>query len=814
MDEKSVHKDSFSGDMTEDSDINVSLVKRDSGKINFGANNHSGENSHSEGINHAGEINYSGERSDKKISSWKYLLELLNRWTEHGWLRPLDRAFALFLKEQEPATSGIVLLTAALASHQLGRGHVCLDLAASVSDPDATLSLPPEGESGDEMPARPSMLLSEISLEQWVAELSESRLVALEKIASKSLCQETPATFQETPATFQETAATFQETAATFQETPVIFQETSTTFQKTPAIFQELPATSDNDNNQRPLVLCDGRLYLRRYWRYTVEVGEGISHLINRNMAVPEDLSLRIDRLFYSLRTESEHKKEDIHWQSIAAAIAAKYAFCVISGGPGTGKTTTVVQLSGLLQEMALEQGTKLRIRLAAPTGKAAARLTESIGEAVNRLPEEIRPFIPTEVTTLHRLLGSRPGTRHFIHHSGNKLHLDLLVVDEASMIDLEMMAAIVNALPEKARLVLLGDKDQLASVEAGSVLGDLCRYAGDICYSAETIKWLEAHTGYSIAVDENESTGTANELSQHIVVLRKSHRFGENSGIGALSRAVNCGDSTLVQKTWNKCFADISQFTLSSGENERFAAFVMDGTPEIFLGIDSEDKISFNSEGFQQLTDLKPEYCRELSGRAGYRLYLEKMKEKRFDDAWLMEVLEAFNRFQILTPLRKGEWGVEGLNQRTALMLYKAGLISATDGWYPGRPVMVTRNDYSLGLMNGDIGILLPVDGRNTLKVVFPIAGNVLKKVLPSRLNDVETVFAMTVHKSQGSEFDHTALVLPDSISPVMTRELVYTGITRAKSWFTLVGPKPGILGGAVMRRAHRASGLWEHFI
>ncbi len=647
--------------------------------------------------------------------------DLVQTWTARGWLRPLDGAFVMFLSRQEPTAAPLVLLGAALASHQLGRGHICLDLAGALKDPDATLSLPPEGETGEELPLKPSEVLCNISEEQWAHSLGESSLVGA-------------------------------------------------------------------DAGNSPLVMNQGRLYLRRYWHYTQRVAEEILGRVGGELPVPGNLEARLDELFAGLRGPEEKDKRVIHWQSVAAAVAATSAFSVISGGPGTGKTTTVVQLLGLLQGLAMEEGKPLRIRLAAPTGKAAARLTESISTAIGRLPEAIQAKISTDVSTLHRLLGTRPDSRGFKHNRNNPLHVDLLVVDEASMIDLEMMDALLGALPSKARLILLGDKDQLASVEAGSVLGDLCANAMNPCYRPETVAWLQQATGYGLS----SYSGPGSDLDQQIVVLRKSHRFGEKSGIGALARSVNMGDREQVNDVWNQGFSDISRLGINSCEDSGFRRLVLDGNPKAFAK-----------------SKVKP---------VGYRAYLEIIAkgpgEWESETAWLREVLSSFNRFQLLTPLRKGDWGVEGLNTTTARILYKAGLIRATQGWYPGRPVLVTRNDYSLGLMNGDIGIVLEVtDERNPenrgLRVVFPMADGSLKRVLPSRLGEVETVYAMTVHKSQGSEFDHTALVLPDTMSPVLTRELVYTGITRARSWFTLASPSVGLLAAAVEQRTHRASGL-----
>lgn len=655
------------------------------------------------------------------------LLNLLDEWSERGWLRPLDRAFAGFLKAHHPDSPDLVLLAAALASHQLGRGHVCLDLQAVLAEPDDTLSLPPEGETGEALSSKPSQVLDGISLETWAQTLRDSALVA--------------------------------------------------------------PGAGNT-----PLVFNGGRLYLRRYWQYTQQVAQHILDRLAQNIPVPDNLAAGLDRLFAPLRNPREQAKEEVHWQSVAAAIAAGSAFSVISGGPGTGKTTTVVHLLGLLQTLALAQGEKLRIRLAAPTGKAAARLTESIGHAVGALPESLRVAMPTEVTTLHRLLGSRPDTRHFAYNAHHPLHVDLLVVDEASMIDLEMMAALLEALPANARLILLGDKDQLASVEAGSVLGDLCRHVDPSGYLPETAAWIEHNTGYSLQA----FTGSGTELDQHIVVLRKSHRFGENSGIGALARAVNAGDPEQVAAVWHHGFGDIAQVVLQTHDDERFAHLVLNG----------------HSNDFTR--------TKAAGEPAGYRAYLERIKAGAEaglpEDDWLHAVLADFNRFQLLSPVRKGNWGVERLNEKVAEILHRARLISATDGWYAGRPVMVTRNDYSLGLMNGDVGIVLPAgddhgSGRKILKVVFPMADGALKKVLPSRLTDVETVYAMTVHKSQGSEFDHTVMVFPDSMSPILTRELLYTAITRSRNGFTLVTPRLDLMAKSVQRRIHRASGLGAMF-
>jgi exodeoxyribonuclease V alpha subunit len=542
------------------------------------------------------------------------------------------------------------------------------------------------------------------------------------------------------------------------------------------------------------LVLSGKRLYLRRYWAYERRIDTLLRQRLVEHETTPDDFSQRLTRLFGPAQPGAV-----IDWQKLACALATRSAFSIVTGGPGTGKTTTVVRLLALLQAPAVEAGKPLRIRLAAPTGKAAARLTESISQQVRTLEvdEAVRVKIPSDVTTVHRLLGSRPGTRHFRHHAGNRLPLDVLVVDEASMIDLEMMANLLDALPAHARLVLLGDKDQLASVEAGAVLGDLCRDAEAGWYSPQTRLWLQAVSGENLdASGLQEDTQGTHPLAQQVVMLRHSRRFGEGSGIGQLARWVNQQQPEEARKLLAaRSHDDVFSLSLKGEQDRALERLLLEGHGD---------------------------------GPQGYRHYLSLLRSLRppldstLDDPcwtdWAREVLQAFDAFQLLCAVRKGPWGVEGLNQRVTAALLKARLIDNDQQWYEGRPVLMTRNDYGLGLMNGDIGIALklperegPEAGKKVLRVAFPRndgQGGV-RFVLPSRLNDVETVYAMTVHKSQGSEFAHTALILPDALNPVLTKELIYTGITRAKNWFTLIEPRSGVFEEAVRRKVKRLSGL-----
>ena len=366
-------------------------------------------------------------------------------------------------------------------------------------------------------------------------------------------------------------------------------------------------------------------------------------------------------------------------------------------------------------------------------------------------------------------------------------------------MIDLDLMDSVLAALPPSARLVLLGDKDQLASVDAGAVLGDLCSDAELGLYSAATIDWLSASAGEIVrAPDLQTADGQGDPLAQQTVMLRYSRRFDANQGIGRLARLVNEKNAGQARLLLDDLPEQLFDLKLRSEQDSALGKLIIDGHPAA--------------------KDTPP----------GYRHYLTQLHSKRpaasngwDSDVWALwagNVLSAFDEFRLLCALRAGPWGVEGLNQRVAADLKRQGLISQDQGWYEGRPVLVTRNDYGLGLMNGDIGIALnlplpdvDIPGQSKLRVAFARndgSGGV-RFVLPSRLTEIETVFAMTVHKAQGSEFEHTALLLPPQRSPVLTRELIYTGITRAQRVFTLLTSSDGIWQVAITQRVQRASGL-----
>lgn len=527
------------------------------------------------------------------------------------------------------------------------------------------------------------------------------------------------------------------------------------------------PAVSDG-SQPTPLVLQNNRLYLQRMWQYEGDVvrfiaSDSMAAWVNEPRDVNETLlRTTLDRLFGLAGTE-------VDWQKVAAAVAATRRISVISGGPGTGKTTTVAKLlTALIQ---LSQGQRLRIQLAAPTGKAAARLTESLGNAIRQLvlTDDERKLFPDQASTLHRLLGAQPNSQRLRYHRGNPLNLDVLVVDEASMVDLPMMARLIAALPAKAQVIFLGDRDQLASVEAGAVLGDICRFA-EWGYSELRAEQLARLTGCSLlgVIPIGDVPTDAVNVRDSLCLLRKSYRFDEKSGIGQLALAVNAGKSNKALSVLSSTYSDIECFSLA----------------------DSDD--------YQVLL----EDC-----AAGYQHYLQLATS----GAHAVDVLAAFGRYQLLCALRTGPFGVSGLNERIEQLLHRKRLIERASGpsgrWYVGRPVMIGLNDSALGLFNGDIGIAL-YDSEGELRVHFQLPDGNIKSVQPSRLPSHETAYAMTVHKSQGSEFEHTALILPNTFMPVLTRELVYTAITRARQRLTLYCSH-AVLSHAIRTPTQRRSGL-----
>jgi len=510
-------------------------------------------------------------------------------------------------------------------------------------------------------------------------------------------------------------------------------------------------------DDYRPLILdVHGRLYLYRYWRYEQIVADRLTALAQRRAMVDaRALAVTIETLFAG--TEG-HARDG---QREACRVAATQHLCVISGGPGTGKTTTAVRILGLLADA----NPGLRIALAAPTGKAAARLGDALLAESGGLPEGVRDALPRGAATLHRLLGMRADAARPEYHRDHPLTADLVLVDEASMIDLGLMARLVDALPAHARLVLLGDKDQLASVEAGAVLADLCGPAGAPDSIPETAEGDPPTTSQAGATVGAATRSTARStIADCVVQLHGSYRFDPRSAIARLARAVRAGD------------ADAALAVLGSGSDT-----------DLLWRRDADRRLLVDG-----MVDTYAPLL-ELARGAGPAA----------------EVLAAVGRFQLLCARRETESGVGALNRAIEEELAGRGLARVGFGWYPGRPVMVTRNDYALRLYNGDVGVVLAdPDADGALRVCFRTADGAVRWIAPTRMPEHVTAYALTVHKAQGSEFDRVAVVLPRSPSPVLSRELLYTAITRARQRVELWADE-AVLRITIARRLRRASGL-----
>src|SRR6478735_9915619 len=477
----------------------------------------------------------------------------------------------------------------------------------------------------------------------------------------------------------------------------------------------------------RPLRLVEGLLYLERFW--------GEEELVRRSLAERAALpppAVDLDALRTGLATH--FPEQAAARQRLAAAVGVLRHVTVLAGGPGTGKTTTVARLLALLAE---QPGPPPRIALAAPTGKAAARLQEAV---TAELPEGFAVRV-AEAATLHRLLGWRRGGT-FRYGRAERLPYDVVVVDETSMVSLPMMARLLDAVRPEARLVLVGDPDQLASVEAGAVLGDLARAPGR----------PEPHLDAALA-----ELGLPGGIVNGVVTLDHVWRF--HGTVAAFARAVQAGD------------ADAAIALLRGGSDDLQ-----------FVETDSA---------------AAPQAVRTDVVDAGVAL---AAAARRSDVAAALTALE---RHRVLCGHRRGPYGVTRWSREIERWLADAvPEVGEHDEWYPGRPVLVTANDYDTGLYNGDTGVVVATpDGP---RVAFP--GRAL--LAPSRLAEVATVHAMTVHRGQGSQFSRVTVVLPPAESPLLTRELLYTAATRARTFVRVVGSEAAVRV-AVGRPVSRASGL-----
>ncbi|NBC64821.1 MAG: exodeoxyribonuclease V subunit alpha [Bacteroidetes bacterium] len=501
--------------------------------------------------------------------------------------------------------------------------------------------------------------------------------------------------------------------------------------------------------SEKPLTLVGNRLYFTRFYRYEQYLKNWIQQKSIAGSALDTDADIKkeLDRLF---REDSQ----GINWQKTAAALSLIKPFLIVSGGPGTGKTTTVARMLALQQRVS---GKPLRVALAAPTGKAAGRMGEALFSELQSLDlseDQLRQF-PDEAQTIHRLLrnvedrGLLPPVRK------KKLAYDMVVIDEASMIDLSLIYRLLTHLRDDTMLVLLGDKDQLASVEAGSVFADLCGKKENI-FTQSTVSALG-----KMGIDIQPSVHPPSESEDSIVYLTKSYRFDEHSGIGKMAQAVKAGI-----------------------RDKKKTAVLFDQFEDI-----QHQEFQYEREDFGNM----------ISGLLGRITACADVIDP-------VDALQFWKRSAWLTVHRRGMSGSERLNRLTEQVLATRRLVKMQNGWYHGRPVMVTKNDYDAGVFNGDLGVCMRDDDGEAM--VYIQSGSEIRRIKPDRLLHVSPAFFLTVHKSQGSEFKQVNLLLPAEQTPILTRELLYTAITRAKSEFRLHGSLTHFIS-ASQKATERFSGL-----
>ncbi|MEO6548369.1 MAG: exodeoxyribonuclease V subunit alpha [Ferruginibacter sp.] len=529
----------------------------------------------------------------------------------------------------------------------------------------------------------------------------------------------------------------------------------------------EEPLVSQPEQEKQPFILHQQKLYLQRYFAYESAIVEAISFLTTTENA---ERSHRMNLLqthkpfINSLSAGAglnDLNSSGTDWQLVAAILGILNNFTIITGGPGTGKTTTVAKILAILYTVQ----PNLKVALAAPTGKAAVRMAESLKSSRINIDASIKEKFQSLVPgTIHRLLKFIPGSPYFKHDRENPLVHDIVIVDEASMIDVALFAKLLSAIGPKTRIILLGDKDQLASVEAGSLLGDLCQTQNKMnsisVSTAAFINTLIPRTEEYIT-DEYITSGE-NALSEHIIELKKSHRFTEVGGIGIFSKAI------------------------INGRVKEIEAFIASNSNAEVL-IDTQ----YSEGAFNEFIK-------------GYENYIN---EKDTEAA-----LEKLNQLRVLCAVREGPYGLDAVNRKIVEWLVSRKSINNTVEFYLNRPIIVTRNFPALNLYNGDVGIIR-ADNKGSLKAWFEDGNSNLKSVLPGYISSAETVFAMTIHKSQGSEYEKVLVMLPPNADqPLLTRELLYTAVTRAKKSVLLQASRESIVYTAG-RSVQRASGIMERF-
>ena len=535
-----------------------------------------------------------------------------------------------------------------------------------------------------------------------------------------------------------------------------------------PKRFPKYEKLVSDGSKTEPFIIYNHRLYLHRYFRYESIIADSIRQFIkNEEEQIESNEKLLKEHSSFIKELFSVQQKPEadvrINWQLIAALSASLNQFTIITGGPGTGKTTTVAKILAILYSI----NPALKVALAAPTGKAAARMGESLKNATTNanigMSDAVKKGFETIVpSTIHRLLGYQPHSIYFKHDQNNPVNYDVVIIDESSMIDVALFAKLFLALGPETKVILLGDKDQLASVEAGSLFGDLCQAQEKLnLFPPERMEFINSFIeDKSQQLPESHISKTGHPLAGHVIELQVSHRFSDDEGIGKFSKAIIQNKPQIIS--------------------------------DFFKNLDEQVQVdsTYSDKIFQNFI-------------AGYKTFIEEKD--------ILEALKKLNNLKVLCVIREGEQGLYAINKKIEQYLIKQNLINITGDFYYNRPVMITSNNYELSLFNGDIG-LVRADENGELKVWFEDKGNLLS-FSPSYVSNAETVFAMTIHKSQGSEFDKVMVILPDMEDvPLLTRELLYTAVTRAKSKVIVQGEESAILKAADSY-VKRGSGIIQRF-
>lgn len=517
-----------------------------------------------------------------------------------------------------------------------------------------------------------------------------------------------------------------------------------------------------------PFIYHKKKFYIQRYFSYETEIITLIRNLIenenvNTTIEKLKEHQIFINSLFTNYKTDAVLEEENIQWQCIATISSVLHNFSVITGGPGTGKTTTVAKILAILYTLY----PNCKVALAAPTGKAAARMKESLLDAKKKLTvsDTIKNlFESIDSGTIHRLLGYIRDSHYFKHNATNPLPYDVLIIDESSMIGTTLIAKLLSAITTKTKIIFLGDKNQLASVEAGSIFGDICLTQKESVFSSERASFIN-----NFIIDDKAKLNNKyikkhiddNILKEHIVELKRSYRFKGEEAIGVFSKAII--EENLTEEILAQCDTDEKQYVKIVTHN---------ATSKI-------EKL--------------------------YSLYEDYIQEKDISKA-----IQKLNRVKILCAVKKGDCGIDYYNNAIAGYLQEKGLINVNPrGFYENQPILITQNNKILNLFNGDIGIVRKnSNGRQCAYFEGRIG---VVEIACNRIENYQTVFAMTIHKSQGSEFQSVGLVLPNHEDlKLLTRELIYTGVTRAKQNVLIIG-EAKVLKKGISRQVKRASGITD---